>query len=78
MCAIVGLDVTAIKRVRIGRLQLKGLGVGQWVCLKPKQAGALFQGDVPWKAWRRPSRADGDRGSARSVGAAREQQRTGP
>ena len=42
MCALVGLQVEAIKRVRIGKLQLKGLAVGNWVALKPKQAAVLF------------------------------------
>ena len=48
MCALVGLKVEAIKRVRIGRLLLKGLKVGCWVSLKPKQASSLFQ-DRPWE-----------------------------
>ena len=48
MCALVGLKVEAIKRVRIGRLLLKGLKVGCWVSLKPKQAASLFQ-DRPWE-----------------------------
>ena len=48
MCALVGLQVEAIKRVRIGNLRLKGLGVGNWVALKPKQAAALFQPVRPW------------------------------
>ena len=47
MCALVGLQVDAIKRVRIGRLLLKGLKVGNWVALKPQQAAALFAPPEP-------------------------------
>ena len=49
MCALVGLRVDAIKRVRIGNLLLKGLPVGQWVRLNPPQAVSLFQA-APWEA----------------------------
>lgn len=54
MCALVGLQVDAIKRVRIGQLRLKGLQVGNWVALKPRQAGPLFQSQF----WKEQQRAD--------------------
>jgi 23S rRNA pseudouridine2604 synthase len=34
MCAQVGLELTALKRIRIGRLPLAGLPVGQWRYLR--------------------------------------------
>jgi 23S rRNA pseudouridine2604 synthase len=37
MCAQVGLKVTALKRLRIGRVPLAGLPVGQWRYLRPDE-----------------------------------------
>ncbi len=42
MCGMVGLHVTAIKRVRIGRLRLASLGTGCWTSLTPANAASLF------------------------------------
>jgi 23S rRNA pseudouridine2604 synthase len=38
MCELVGLDVTGLKRVRIGHVNLGDLPVGQWRYLKPEEA----------------------------------------
>ena len=35
MCELVGLRVTALKRVRIGRVRLGDLPLGQWRLLQP-------------------------------------------
>ncbi|MBS1270644.1 MAG: 23S rRNA pseudouridine(2604) synthase [Gammaproteobacteria bacterium] len=37
MCAEVGLEVTGLKRVRIGRVRLGGLPEGQWRYLSPRE-----------------------------------------
>lgn len=37
LCRQVGLDVTAMKRIRIGRVGLAGLPVGQWRYLDPNE-----------------------------------------
>jgi 23S rRNA pseudouridine2604 synthase len=37
MCQLVGLEVTGLKRVRIGRLRLGGLPEGQWRYLSPEE-----------------------------------------
>lgn len=37
MCAEVGLEVTGLKRVRIGRVRLGGLPEGQWRFLSPEE-----------------------------------------
>lgn len=42
MCALVGLEVLAIKRVRIGELRLGSLPNGCWSSLSPKMAGSLL------------------------------------
>ncbi len=39
MCAAVGLDVVAIRRIRIGKIPLSKLPVGEWRCLS---AGSKF------------------------------------
>ena len=44
MCAEVGLQVVALKRVRIGKLRLASLAPGFWTPLKPAQAASLFVG----------------------------------
>jgi 23S rRNA pseudouridine2604 synthase len=38
MCELVGLEVTGLKRVRIGHVNLGDLPVGQWRYLKPEEA----------------------------------------
>lgn len=38
MCTEVGLEVTGLKRVRIGRVRLGGLPEGQWRYLAPREA----------------------------------------
>lgn len=38
MCTLVGLEVTGLKRVRIGRVHLGGLGRGRWRFLRPDEA----------------------------------------
>jgi 23S rRNA pseudouridine2604 synthase len=35
MCSALGLEILAIKRIRIGRLPLAGLPEGQWRYLMP-------------------------------------------
>jgi 23S rRNA pseudouridine2604 synthase len=35
MCEQVGLHVTALKRIRLGRLPMAGLAPGQWRYLRP-------------------------------------------
>jgi 23S rRNA pseudouridine2604 synthase len=35
MCEQVGLRVIALKRIRLGRLPMAGLAVGQWRYLRP-------------------------------------------
>ena len=42
MCAEVGLQVQALKRVRIGNLRLASLAPGFWTPLTPAQAASLF------------------------------------
>ena len=42
MCALVGLQVLAIKRVRIGEYRLGGLPVGCWTSLSPKVAASVL------------------------------------
>jgi 23S rRNA pseudouridine2604 synthase len=37
MCAQVGLELTALKRLRIGRVPLAGLPPGQWRYLGPNE-----------------------------------------
>ena len=41
MCAIVGLEVTALKRVRIGPIALRSLPVGRWTILPPSMEDRL-------------------------------------
>ena len=42
MCAVVGLEVVALKRVRIGNLRLASLPVGCWSSLTPPMAASLL------------------------------------
>ena len=42
MCALVGWQVTAIKRVRIGSLRLGGLAVGNWSALPEAAARDIY------------------------------------
>jgi len=37
MCELVGLEVTGLKRVRIGRVTLGDLPGGQWRYMKPEE-----------------------------------------
>ena len=37
MVAQVGLKLTALKRIRIGRVPMAGLPPGQWRCLLPQE-----------------------------------------
>jgi 23S rRNA pseudouridine2604 synthase len=37
MCELVGLQVTAVKRIRIGRIALGDLALGQWRYLRPEE-----------------------------------------
>ena len=37
MCELVGLEVTSLKRVRIGNIQLGSLPVGQWMVVSYKE-----------------------------------------
>ena len=38
MCELVGLRVTGLKRIRIGKIKLGDLPVGQWRYLKPEES----------------------------------------
>lgn len=42
MCALVGLEVEGIKRVRVGGLKLASIGVGYWSPLNTAQAARLL------------------------------------
>ena len=42
MCNLLGLEVEALKRVRIGQARLGGLSIGYWSALNPKQAASLL------------------------------------
>jgi 23S rRNA pseudouridine2604 synthase len=37
MCAQVGLELTALRRIRIGRIPMAGLPPGQWRYLAPTE-----------------------------------------
>lgn len=57
MCSLVGLQVDAIKRVRIGGLRLASLANGCWTSLSPAQAATMFVKPAD------PQRAGGGSGS---------------
>lgn len=59
MCDLVGLRVTAIKRVRIGNLRLENLKVGFWRALAPPAAGDILRASSAPNA--SPPRAPGQR-----------------
>jgi len=61
MLARVGLDVSSLKRTRIGGLKIEGLGVGQCRVLTPAEVAALRRA-AGAGADQRPSRRPGTRG----------------
>ena len=56
MCEYVGLQATAVKRVRIGDIKLAGLGVGQWAPIGWVRAANLLNLDDGGGRRRQPSR----------------------
>ena len=71
MCALVGLQVTDLQRIRIGPLEIGNLSEGKWRLLTADERAALISASLPPKIGRKVAKDDRPRAPAKARRAPR-------